>query len=203
MDLWHAWECPYCMRVRATLVEKGVPWRSREIDLGQKPGDFLAVNPAGGVPVLVDDGPPVVGSLAILEHLCRKWPEPPLFPRSAGRDAVVAAYERVDALFAPHVRKVARGTPEERVAALGATREAMGLLDGEVSATGFLLAEFSVADLALASFLAKLPRDWRPAQLGFTRLARWDRAVMQRPSVREQMGPRLALAGYANVSPPG
>ena len=195
MELWHAWACPYCMRVRAALAEKGVPYRSREIDLAAKPPDLLGLNPKGDVPVLVDGRDVVTGSLAILEHLCKRWPEPPLFLPPAGRDAVVKAYARVDELFAPHLPRIARGTPDERVQALGATRRAMAELDAEVSDLGFLLGELSVADLALASFVAKLPPDWRPTQLGFERLARWERAVMRRPTVREQMGPSLAMVG--------
>jgi glutathione S-transferase len=193
MELWHAWTCPYCMRVRAALAEKGIPYRSREIDLAAKPPDLFGLNPKGAVPVLVDGGAVVVGSLAILEHLCERWPEPPLFPRRAGRDAVVKAYERVDGLFAPHLPRIARGTPDERVQALGATRRAMSELDAELPDEGFLLGELSIADLALASFIAKLPLDWRPTQLGFERLARWERAVMRRPTVREQMGPPSAM----------
>jgi glutathione S-transferase len=183
------------MRVRAALAEKGIPYRSREIDLAAKPPDFFGVNPKGSVPVLVDGGTVVTDSLAILEHLCRRWPEPPLFPQGVGRQALIATYERVNALFAPHVPKIARGTPEERVEALGAARRAMGELDEEIPDSGFLVGEFSIADLALASFMAKLPPDWRPAQLGFARLARWERLVMTRPAIREQMGPKLALAG--------
>jgi RNA polymerase-associated protein len=193
MELWHAWACPYCMRVRAALAEKGIPYRLREIDLAAKPPDLFVLNPAGAVPVLVDGPDVVVGSLAILEHLCKRWPEPPLFPKRIGRDAIVKAYERVDRLFAPHLPRIARGTPEERVEALGATRRAMSELDAEIPDEGFLLGELSVADLALASFVAKLPPDWRPTQLGLERLARWERAVMQRPTVREQMGPQPAM----------
>ena len=195
MELWHAWACPYCMRVRAALAEKGIPYRSREIDLASKPPELLGLNSKGAVPLLVDGADVIVGSLAILEHLCRRWPYPPLFPARPGRDSVVKAYERVDALFAPHLPKIARGTPEERVQALAATREAMEVLDAEVSDQGFLFGEISVADLALASFLAKLPPDWRPTPLGLERLARWERAVMRRPTVREQMGPSLAMVG--------
>ena len=195
MELWHAWACPYCMRVRAALAEKGIPYRSREIDLAAKPPDLFGLNPKGSVPVLVDGGEVVVGSLAILEHLCERWPEPPLFPRRAGRDAVVKAYERVDGLFAPHLPRIARGAPEERVQALEAARRAMSELDDEIPEEGFLLGELSIADLALASFIAKLPPDWRSAQLGLERLARWERAVMRRPAVREQMGPKPAMAG--------
>jgi glutathione S-transferase len=195
MELWHAWACPYCMRVRAAIAEKGIPYRSREIDLTAKPPDLLGRNPKGVLPVLIDGKDVVVGSLAILEHLCERWPEPPLFPHRVGRDAVVKAYERIDALFAPHLPRVLRGTPEERVQALGATRRAMAELDAEVPQAGFLLGQLSVADLALASFMAKLPADWRPTPLGFDRLARWERAVMRRPTVREQMGPQLAMVG--------
>jgi len=78
MELWHAWACPYCMRVRAALAEKGIPYRSREIDLAAKPPDLVGLNPKGAVPVLVDGRDVVTGSLAILEHLCKRWPEPPL-----------------------------------------------------------------------------------------------------------------------------
>jgi glutathione S-transferase len=183
------------MRVRAALAEKGIPYHSREIDLAAKPPDLFRLDPKGAVPVLVDGSDVVIGSLAILEHLCKRWPEPPLFSPRAGRDAAVKAYARVDGLFAPHLPRIARGTPDERVQALGATRRAMEELDAEVPEQGFLLGDLSVADLALASFIARLPPDWRPTQLGFERLARWERAVMRRPTVREQMGPPLVTVG--------
>lgn len=195
MELWHAWGCPHCMRVRIALAEKGIPYRSRELESSGRPPDLRHQNPAGAVPMLVDGNDVVVGALPILDYLCTRWPEPPLFPCGVGREAVTRAYERLEALFSPHLPKIARGTPEERVAALGAVRRAMEDLDAGMADGEFLLPQFSVADLALASIMAKLPRDWRPTQLGFERLARWERAVMQRPTVREQTGPRLALAG--------
>jgi glutathione S-transferase len=192
MELWSAWTCPYCMRVRAALAEKGVPYRSRDVDPANKPPELLEVNPKGGVPVLVHGDEKVADSLAILEFLDQRWPEPPLFPAGLGREAVVAAYERMNALFAPHMMKIARGSPEQRVEGLSAVRRAMADLDVEVADSGFLLGEFSAADLALASFMAKLPPDWRPGPLGFGRLSRWERAVMGRPAVRDQMAPRAA-----------
>jgi glutathione S-transferase len=192
VELWHAWACPYCMRVRVALAEKGVPYRGREVDLAHKADALLLVNPKGGVPVLVDGHEKVVESLAILEYLDERWPEPPLFPAGVGREVVKGASERVNARFAPHLPKIARGTPEERVLALGATRRAMEELDGEVAESGFLLGEYSAADLALASFMVKLPPDWRPAPLGFERLARWERTVMSRPAMRDQLAPRVS-----------
>jgi glutathione S-transferase len=183
------------MRVRAALAEKGVPYRSRELLRGAEPPDLLGRNPRGSLPMLVDGTTVLVDPIEIFEHLCKRWPEPPLIPARVGRDVVLAAYHRVNALFSPFLPSIERGTPEERVKALGEVRHSMEELDAGVTVGGFLLPEFSIADLALASFLARLPRDWRPAQLGFARLAGWERAVMLRPSVREQMGPTLALAG--------
>jgi glutathione S-transferase len=195
LELWHAWACPYCMRVRGALAEKGIPYRSREIELASRAPELQGRNPKGAVPVLVDGADVVVGSLPILEHLCSRWPYPPLFPARPGREAVVRAYARVDALFAPHLPKIARGSPDDRVQALAATRQVMAEIDAEVPEEGFLLGELSVADLALASFMARLPPDWRPIPLGFARLARWERAVMRRPTVRDQMGPSLMMVG--------
>jgi glutathione S-transferase len=178
--------------VRAAMAEKGIPYRVRDVDLANKPPALFEVNPKGGVPVLVHGGAKVADSLAILEYLDQRWPEPPLFPARPGRDAVVAAYERVNGLFAPHLMKIARGTPEERTAALAAVRAALAALDAEVPESGFLLGQYSAADLALASFVSKLPRESRPGALGLERMARWERAVMERPAVRDQMSPRPA-----------
>jgi glutathione S-transferase len=190
MELWNAVACPYCMRVRAALAEKGIPYRSREVDLANRPPELLEVNPRGGVPVLVDGETTVADSLAILEHLDERWPEPPLFPPALDRQAVRDATERVNRAFGPHMMKLARGSQEERTEALAAVRRALSALDAEVPPNGFLLGTFSAADLALASFVTKLPREWRAAQLGFDRLDAWERVVMSRPAVRDQMAPR-------------
>ncbi len=39
MELWHAWACPYCMRVRIALDEKGIAYRERVwAERGRAPG---------------------------------------------------------------------------------------------------------------------------------------------------------------------
>ncbi len=191
MELWHVWASPECMRVRAALAEKGIPYRGRELEPGERGPNHLGKNASGNLPVAADGETVLVGSLAIASHLCARWPEPPLFRVEGGRERVVGLCERVDRLFEAHLPPIDRGSPEERVAALGEARKAMAEVDGWLDGASFLLPVFSFADLALASWLARLPRDWRPAQLGFERLARWERSVMARPSVREQMGPRM------------
>jgi glutathione S-transferase len=174
------------MRVRTALAEKGIPYRSRLINDGERLAEF------GGAPVaMVDSGRRLIGSIPALEHLEARWPEPALFPAHPGGEAVHRTLARLDEAFECEHPRIAHGAPVERVQALGSAQAFMETLDGEVPDDGFLLGAFSAADVALASHLALLPRDWRPAQLGLRRLARWERVVMSRPTVREQMAPAV------------
>ena len=90
MELWATWNCPTACGASWPSL-KGVFWSlTREIELG-KPRGSSSPNPKGGVPVLVDGATIVTDSLAILEHLDDRLPQPSLFPAAAGRDAVKAA----------------------------------------------------------------------------------------------------------------
>ncbi len=194
MELWHAWVCPYCMRVRIALAEKRLAYREREIDLADKPKELWGVNPAGGVPVLVlDDGAAIPESMVILQYLEDRYPDHPLLPPDPlSRARARLLYDRVTALLGGPLLKLARGTDAEKGAAERAIREALGKLEAEVPADGFLLGPFSIADVALAPFVAKLPPRLRPAELGLPKLARWEAAVMSRPSVAAHVAPRRA-----------
>jgi len=193
VELWHAWPCPYCARVRVALAEKGLEWKGREVDLARKPPELLALNPANGVPVLVDGDRVIPDSLRILEYLDERAPEPRMLPADGpGRDAVKALYERVGRLLGPHLLRIARGTPEEREAARGSAREALHALEADAPASGWLAGPYSAADLALLSFLDKLPADDRPAALGLPRLARWEMEMRARPAVRAAPQGRVA-----------
>lgn len=73
-------------RVRWALKVKGVPYRSVAIDLraGQQRSDeHRARNPLGYVPTLSIDGRFLGESVAIIEFLDERIPEPPLYPRDA------------------------------------------------------------------------------------------------------------------------
>jgi glutathione S-transferase len=78
-----------CQKVRVTLVEKGLSWEARRVDLfktEQYDPTYLKLNPKGVVPTLVHDGRPIIESTLICEYLDETFPEPPLMPRDpAGR----------------------------------------------------------------------------------------------------------------------
>jgi glutathione S-transferase len=61
--------CPYVQRATIVLLEKGVPFTRRDIDLANKPEWFLAISPLGKTPVLLADDVPVFESAVICEYL--------------------------------------------------------------------------------------------------------------------------------------
>ena len=75
---------PCARRVRAVLLEKGLAWITRLVDLTrmeQKRPEYLALNPNGVVPTLVHGDRVLYESNVITEYLDDVFPDPPLYPR--------------------------------------------------------------------------------------------------------------------------
>jgi maleylacetoacetate isomerase len=83
MKLYTYYRSTAAYRVRIALNLKGVQYESISMHLRhgahQKP-DFIALNPQGLIPALDDDGVVISQSLAIIEYLEEKFPNPPLLP---------------------------------------------------------------------------------------------------------------------------
>lgn len=81
-------------RVRIALNLKQLDYDSVPVHLvrGEQRSDaYLAVNPAGLVPTLVDDGRVLTQSLAVIEYLDELHPTPPLLPGCAFERARIRA----------------------------------------------------------------------------------------------------------------
>ena len=113
MKLYGFWRSLATYRVRVALRLKGIEAEEVSIDIlqgVQHGADYKAVNPQSVVPALVvDDGPPLVESLAIVEYLEETKPQPPLLPKDArGRARVrgLALIVACDAhpLIVPRIR---------------------------------------------------------------------------------------------------
>ena len=77
--LYHLWLSPFCRKVRVALAEKGVEADYKVEPIWNRRPAFLALNPAGDVPVLVEpDGTVIADSTAICEYLEETVPAPPL-----------------------------------------------------------------------------------------------------------------------------
>ena len=85
MKLYGFWRSLATYRVRVALALKGLDADPVSIDLlkgNQHEAAYKSVNPQGVVPALVvDDGPPLFQSMAILEYLDETHPLPPLLPK--------------------------------------------------------------------------------------------------------------------------
>jgi glutathione S-transferase len=97
--LFHLWLDPFARKVRIALAEKGLEFTLKLEKTWERRPDFLALNPAGEVPVLVeDDGGVLVDAAAITEYLEETHPEPALLPGDAGARAearrLVAWFDR-------------------------------------------------------------------------------------------------------------
>jgi maleylpyruvate isomerase len=84
-------------RVRIALALKGVaaervPVAITGAEARQRSAAYLSVNPQGLVPALLtDEGELLTQSLAIVEYLDERYPEPPLLPREPAARAQVRA----------------------------------------------------------------------------------------------------------------
>jgi glutathione S-transferase len=90
------------------LHEKSVAFEEVRIDLGKKEQlnpDYLALNPNGVVPTLVDDGIPIIESSVICEYLDEKYPQNPLVPGDLVRRARMRAWMHyIEEVAVPAIR---------------------------------------------------------------------------------------------------
>ena len=81
--LYHLWLSPHSRKVRLTLAEKNLPFNMVAEQTWERRRDFLALNPTGEVPVLIEEDNTVLSeSMAICEYLEEKHPEPNLIGKN-------------------------------------------------------------------------------------------------------------------------
>lgn len=152
-----------CHKVRLMLSLLGLEYRSivvRGAEREHKQETFLALNPFGQVPVLVDAGLAVRDSQAILIYLARKYGGLTWWPDEAGELAAVTPW-----LFMA-ANEIARGPNAARLhrkfgvrldydAALSVAAEVMGIIETHLSGRAWLALERpSIADIACYPYLA-------------------------------------------------
>ncbi|MBL8671706.1 MAG: glutathione S-transferase family protein [Alphaproteobacteria bacterium] len=130
--LYHLWLQPRCRVVRLALAEKGLGFEAALEKIWERRPEFLAMNPAGDVPVLVEDGQAIVGVDAICTYVEDLYPEPPLYGRTAIEGAEIRrlvawfdekfAREVTDNLVGEKVMKrfLGQGTPNSAAIRAGA-----------------------------------------------------------------------------------
>ena len=83
LELYHGGHTTCSRKARLCLREKGLPYKSHYLNLRnfeQHAPEYVALNPNGTVPTLVDDGEIVIESMLINEYLDEKFDGPRLRP---------------------------------------------------------------------------------------------------------------------------
>ena len=107
MKLYHNPLSPNVRRVRLTAAVLGIQLEEKQLDFAKgehKNPEYLALNPNGAVPTLVDGDFVLTESRAIMQYLAAKKPESGLLPRDEAARADVTRWQFWDAShFAPQM----------------------------------------------------------------------------------------------------
>jgi len=171
IDFYFGSGSPPAWRVQFALEHKGLPYTPHLLSFGKqehKTAQFLAINPRGKVPAIVDDGFALYESNAIVEYLDAKAPERPLFPRDAKRAAVTRRLiQEADLYLGPATTRVSRqvfgSSPDASEIAEG-TRASSAEFERFASylTSEYFVGELSAADFAIYPMLAIVDRRVNP-----------------------------------------
>ena len=170
--------------------------------LNTRSPEFLALSPAGAIPVLKDGDLVLSESLAINHYLARKHGGP-LAPRDAAETALMEqwAFYGVTAIE-PHALAIlyayAQGRAEteegraEVAQAADALRRPLAVLDGHLAKAGHVVGgRFTVADINLAE-IVRYAQPHPTLLPGFPAVAAWLEACQQRPAFQAMWAQRAA-----------
>lgn len=202
--LWHALECPFSMRVRIALGEKGLEYESRPVALDDVPPEVRR-NTQGVVPALVVDGLWVWEPRVLLQLVDDLADEPRLMPRTAADrarvrmllDLCVETFEEPANALEGQVR-ARPGTRDHHVAleARQAVRAALGELSAVLSDQDYLVGTYGLADIFYTPWIAALEELGMDEEQVPRNVAAWARRLRDRPAVGDQLYIRLkALEG--------
>ncbi len=213
IDVYWGSGSPYAWRVLLALEYKRQPYTSHVLQFSKqehKSPQMLALNPRGKVPVLKDKDYVCFESLAILYYLDLKYPEPPIFGRTAEEAGtimrVICEYQ---AYIEPHVTTIANAVfakgnlgAEEITKAMHAAASEARTIEGRLSKSDWVVGEaFSAVDMVIFPGIQLLRRAlekpeardlasrFLPMEINYPALGRWLARVE-------------ALPGYERTFPP-
>jgi glutathione S-transferase len=162
---------PPSWRAMLALEHKKLAYDSRLLSFAAgdlKKPEYLAINPRGKVPAIVDDGFALYESVAIMEYLDARYPDSgsPLYPRdAAGAARVRRTIQEIDHYLVPPGTRLFRqafGKPEDRDPkessdARATLRTELAGLERRLDEV-YLAGSLSAADFALYPSMAALLR---------------------------------------------
>lgn len=188
----HTWTTPNGKKPAILLAELELPYELRLVDLKkgeQKSPGYLAINPNGKIPALIDDDITLFESGAILFHLAEK----------AGKLIPAGARSRAEVLswlfwqvggpgpFFGQLHHWKDQTPRDESAYryfLDEARRLAGVLDGKLANGDYVAGSYSIADIAIYPWFAAAAEKMPEALEGTTHVRPWLERVGNRPAVK-------------------
>ena len=201
----YTWGTPNGRKVSIMLEECKLPYRVHKVDIMQGEQfapDYLAINPNGKIPSIVDPDGPDEGTKkrpmrmmkpgAILVYLAGKTGR--FLPAS-----VRGKYEALQWLMFQmggigpmfgQTHHFLRYAPEKVDYAIGRytkeTARLYGVMDAHLARHEYLADEYSIADMATFPWVAR--HEWHDIALaGYPNVLRWFKAIASRPAVQRGM----------------
>jgi len=181
---------PNGWKVAMTLEEMGLDYQLHMVNLSggeQQEESYLAINPNGRIPAIVDDGFPVFESGAIMLYLAEKTGK--LIPRDIkGRSEVVqwlmfqmAGIGPMQGQAVVFVRYFPEDIPAAKDRYINESRRLYEVLDRRLEGREWLVNDFSIADIANWSWIRS--HKWaRVSVEGLDNLSRWMDQMRNRPA---------------------
>ena len=188
--------CPYVQRAVIALTEKGVAFERVDVDLANKPEWFLRISPLGKTPVLQVGDAAIFESAVILEYLEETEPKP-LHPAEPLRRAEHRSWIEFGSQILNDIAGLYGAVDENAFAAKAAQLEQrFARLEARVAASPWFDGEsFSLVDAVFGPVFRYFDVFDEIGDFGILagkpNLARWRKALAERPSVRKAVS-----AGY-------
>ncbi|MEG5079543.1 glutathione S-transferase family protein [Microcoleus sp. AT8-B4] len=208
MKLYHTPISANSRRVWVALLEKNLDFELIEIHLDgdHLQSEFVAMNPFHRIPVLVDDGFTVFESLAILDYLETKYPEPAMLPKDPQDLAVVKMVELVTvnelapALYPLSSEKMGWGTPEPQVIekAKEKVNTVLTFFEGLLDDRPFFASNSVTFAECVAGTVVPL-LSWVGVSLdGYPKIQAWCDRLLARPSWQQTQFTEADLVAFAS-----
>ncbi|OVA12037.1 Glutathione S-transferase [Macleaya cordata] len=150
------WPSHFGMRVRISLVEKGIKYEYKEENLGEKSPLLLKMNPVHKkIPILIHNGKSICESLIMVEYIDEVWNEKsPLLLTDPYERAVAKFWaDYVDKKVYDNGRKICMSKGEEQKNAKKEFIEILKVLEGELGEKPYFGgANMGFLDVALIPF---------------------------------------------------
>jgi glutathione S-transferase len=175
----------YSRPVSIALLEKQLPFESVELNLNgdQWQPEFLAINPFGRIPVLIDNDFTIFECLSILDYLELQYPTPALLPTdtktltTVRMSEMLAIHELIPAMLTL-IRVIDNKNAIER--ANQQIKAMLGFLEKHLTGKTYIAREqFSLAEVVAGSIILWLPYLNIPLS-HYPQVELWSNQLMQR-----------------------